>query len=331
MVELDPATCEVEVNRIASDETARYILIKNQPSNSGICSDEIMHMVHVEDQVDTDGDKPDTNSDKVDGSGDKVAISDDTVDIECSRMDSKSNTPVNVMDSGSDTPATNGDIPATNGDTPATNGDIPAINGDKGVMNISKDNIDTKNKIESNITSHDNRNINTSDATNDAVICIIDGNDEKSSNRREHAKSKVDITIGTVGDAVICEVDSNGDKVDINSDTVEVPSNKVDMTEYNDKAITDDTMDTALTATDDQLDIHCDKTDTYHNKVDTQCDKVTVTDKKFDIDVEIVDITVNKGDDTSHSTTKQMTSEVSDIRALGINNTCYSIHTSTQL
>ena len=274
-------------------------------------------MVHVEDQVDTDGDKPDTNSDKVDGSGDKVAISDDTVDIECSRMDSKSNTPVNVMDSGSD--------------TPATNGDIPAINGDKGLMNISKDNIDTKNKIESNITSHDNRNINTSDATNDAVICIIDGNDEKSSNRREHAKSKVDITIGTVGDAVVCEVDANGDKVDINSDTVEVPSNKVDMTEYNDKAITDDTMDTVLTATDDQLDIHCDKTDTYHDKADIQCDKVTVTDKKFDIDVEIVDLTVNKGDDTSHSTTKQMTSEVSDIQALGINNTYYAIHTSTQL
>ena len=316
MVELDPATCDVEVNRIASDETARYILIKNQPSNSGICRDDIVHMVHIEDQVNTDGDKLNTNSDKVDGSADKVAISDDTGDIGHSRVDSKCDTTVNMVDTVSDALHTNDDTPGTK--------------SDKGV-NISKDNMDTRNKMESNMMSHNNSNINTRDATTDVAILITDDNGDKPSNRREHTKSKICVTVDTVEDTVVCDVDTNNDKVDINSDTVEVTNEKMDKTEYNSEVVTDNTIDTALTATDKQLDTYCDKTDAHCDKVDIQSDKVIVTDKKvkkLNADVDNVQLTVNK-EDTSHLTTEEMTSEVSDITILEVNNTESHSHQHT--
>ena len=57
---LDPNSCQVEVNRIASDETARYILIKSQNVENVMGSDAITddnELVNVTQEVDTNEDK----------------------------------------------------------------------------------------------------------------------------------------------------------------------------------------------------------------------------------------------------------------------------------
>ncbi|XP_065887210.1 DNA excision repair protein ERCC-5 homolog isoform X2 [Dysidea avara] len=87
VVGLDPNSCQVEVNRIASDETARYILIKSQGGGGGV--DNVGSDVISSDNVsenETEGNRElDTNDDKsldttshdaVDITNDKIALND---------------------------------------------------------------------------------------------------------------------------------------------------------------------------------------------------------------------------------------------------------------
>ena len=295
MVGLDPATCEVEVNRIASDETARYILIKNQP-NSNMSNDEIVvDSGVVEERMDAGNDRVDTNGDRVDTGGDTVDISDDKVvtsgDIRHDRGDPKGDTAGDTVHNSSDTPGGNDDRE----------------------ISIHSDSEDTKNKMENDMMSRD---MNIRNVTIDDVVYITD---DKPGDSTDHSNSKINTITDNIEDTISYEVDTDGDKVDINSDvvgvnsdTVGLTSDKVDVTDYNKKA-TGDTVDTKATTKDDKM-------DTYNKKVDAQCNKVTMVDEKFDAVVDKVDTTENKGGINS-TTTKQVTSEAREITIVGATKT----------
>ena len=318
VVGLDPSLCEVEMNRIASDETARYILIKNQP-RGGLSSDEIVvDGSIVEDRIlDTDSDRVGSNSDIVDindsntvhTSSDRVDISSDKAvtssDILHNRVDSKVDTVSHMVDTESDTVGTSGDR----------------------VVNIGNDNMSTSNRSACD---------DITDATVDTVVA--DDKDNNSSHKRDYVNIATDI----VKDKISDKADLNDDKVNIRSDTTELTDNKVDITDGK-KSTTGDMAKNKLIVTDDKLDtqynIQCDKVDTQYDKVDIQydkvdtqydkediqCDKVvtndntpcneaTMHDNKFDTDVDKV---YTKEDKAIHIITEQIASRMKDTTKVG--------------
>ena len=312
VVGLDPSLCEVEVNRIASDETARYILIKNQPSG-GLCNDEIViDGSVVEGRVlDTDGDGVSGNNDAVDTnysdtvhtSSDRVGISSDKAatsnDILYNRIDSKVDTIRHMVDTESDTVGTSGDR----------------------VVNIGNDNMSTSNR-----RVHDNITDVITDDTVDTLVYNADDNASEPSLKRDCVNN---ISTSIVKDTTSYEADINDDKV---SDTTELTSNKVD--------ITGDITENRLIVTDDKMDVQCDKVDTQYDEVDTLCDnkvgtidnapcnKVTIPDNKFNTDVDKVDTKEIKA---SHMTTEQIISEMRDTTKVDGSTTEYSVPHTLEL
>ena len=280
MVGLDPSLCEVEVNRIASDETARYILIKNQPggglyTDSGIAQDRVL---------DTDGDRVDSYSDTVDISNSNIVdTSNDRVDIDSDkvvtcgdyRTDLKGDSVSDITGEGtactsSDRVAnTANDIVSAHDDTVDDN--VVYIDDDKPNLEKSHVNIITASSVkETTICETYDSKVNTDNDTISGEVDIID--------------YKESITCDKIGTGVIVtddKVNTLCDKADVRCDRGNIPCD-----------MRSDKMDILCDKADilcDRGDVPCDKVDMHSDKMDTLCDKAGILcDKVATLSDEVV-------------------------------------------
>ena len=296
MVGLDPSLCEVEVNRIASDETARYILIKNQPSG-GLYTD---GGVAQDRALDTGGDRAGGDSDTMD-----INNSNERVDIGSNKVVTSDDYQTDLKGDSISDITSNDTVGTSSGIIASTANDIGSIHDDRVYDNVVCIDDDKPNPKKDHVI------IITADSIQEAAICKTDDSkvstDSDTISDKVHLidysenitfdKTEAEVIVADGKAGILCDKrDIPCSKVDILSDKVDTPCDKTDIILCDKGYMPCDKVDMLSDKVCDKADILCDKADTLSDKMVTNnsTQVTTVVSSKLDVDVSKTDAIENR-------------------------------------